>query len=344
MLLRYVNMGSSAGGDGTTNNTAGATRAWASLSEAMTAFHNTDPGDEVLLTVTRGAGGKDTTGINQPNVTTSAARPFRIVASAADYATALWSTSKYILEVTNAHCFYNNVINYLQISGLQIHLIENNGSSYEAVKLTNANQHATNVYNLVERCYVRCTKTTGQHIGIDLGGIDVKTRLGIARNCVVENFRSGCVGVGALSKFANLTAAKNAFSFVEDADPMVVMNCISTAVTSGPDYAGTGHASCKNNADDSGNGMPGANPRTGAFSFQAPNGNDFTLLTGDATAKGFGFTNPLVGVTGEFTDDIRGYTRVAPWDIGAFQVNGTAPSSGSGPLWTGAQAHRRRTR
>lgn len=40
MATRYVNTGSTAGGDGTTNNTSGSTRAYATRNEALTALGN----------------------------------------------------------------------------------------------------------------------------------------------------------------------------------------------------------------------------------------------------------------------------------------------------------------
>lgn len=48
--IRYVNTGSTAGGDGTTNNTTGATRAYASLSEAESSEQGTiSSGDRLLI-------------------------------------------------------------------------------------------------------------------------------------------------------------------------------------------------------------------------------------------------------------------------------------------------------
>lgn len=335
MILRYVNMGSTAGGNGTTNGTAGANRAWASLSEAMAAFNNTDPGDEVLLTLTRGSGGVDTTGIDQPNVVTTSNRPFRIVASEADYATATWSTTKYILQVTNGRCFYNNVIDYLQISGVQIHLIENDAGGHECVKLTNANQHATNVYNLIERSYLRCTRTTGNTFGIDLGGLDVQTRLGIARNCIVEGFAQGCIGVGTASKFVNVTSVSNGFNFVEE-HPSVFINCYSFQPgTVG--FAASGAASCTNNGSDDGS-APGANSQNGTATFVNSAANNFHLAEADTVCTDHGDADPLEGETGEFFDDMDGGIRTVPWSIGADQISVVPPDSGSWNAVSGLSA------
>ena len=55
MIQRYVNMGSTAGGDGTTNETTGAHRAFASLAEALTAVPNTLT-EAYTITCTKGVG------------------------------------------------------------------------------------------------------------------------------------------------------------------------------------------------------------------------------------------------------------------------------------------------
>lgn len=331
MIERYVNMGSTAGGNGTTNATVGANRAWASWSEAMAAFNNTDPGDEVLLTLTRGSGGVDTTGIFQPNVVTTAARPFRVQASEADFATATWSNAKYTLQVTDSHCFYNNVINYLQLSGIQFHLIETDSQEHEAVKLTNANQHATLVYNLIERCYVRCTRTAGNTLGIDMGGLDAaaNTRYGLARNCVVEGFNQGCVGAGALSTFVNITAVRNNFGFIEQLDPQVMINCVASLSLS-VDFVVTGAASCTNNASGDGT-APGPNSQTGATAFVDANANNYHLAEADTVCTDHGEADPLEGETGEFFDDMDGGIRTVPWSIGADQISVVPPESG---IWS----------
>ena len=59
-IIRYVNTASTAGGDGTTNNTSGATRAYATLAAAETALRQTLTGvgaDARPPCVTIGMGG-----------------------------------------------------------------------------------------------------------------------------------------------------------------------------------------------------------------------------------------------------------------------------------------------
>lgn len=62
MLNRYVNTGSTAGGDGTTNGTVGSNRAWASMAEAETAL--TSAGYSEDLTVWCCGSVADTTAVN----------------------------------------------------------------------------------------------------------------------------------------------------------------------------------------------------------------------------------------------------------------------------------------
>ena len=320
MITRYVNMGSTPGGNGTTDATAGASRAYASLSEAIAAFHGTDPGDAVTIIVRRGAGGKDTTGIFQPNVVTSATRIFRIDAHADDRATPLWDDAKYILEVTNGHGFYNNTINYLELVGLQVHVIETDTGSWEGVKLTNQNQHATDVLNVIDRCYVRNTRTTGNTTGIDLGGADVATRIGIARNCVVQGFSTGVVGAcGVNSRAVNVSAVRNRYNYIGDFAGLRLQNCLS-AQPIDLGFALAAVTGSSHNAADDGSTAPGANSHNSqTFAFVDPDGPDWHLLEADAGARGLGLADPLNGEDGAFTHDMDGVERTEPWDIGADQ-------------------------
>lgn len=316
-------MESSAGGNGTTDAISGANRAWASWSEAMTAFHNTDPGDAVTLYIIRGVGGKDTTGIIQPNVVTSPTRIFRVEVVDTEKGTPKWNNNGYILEVTNNHGFYNNIIDYLELIGIQIHIIETDVGAWEGIKLTNGNQHATNVYNLADRCFVRCTRTTGQTIGIDLGGLDVETRLGIARNCITDSFRSGVIGVGASSKFINHLSAKCEFNYVEEFASLF-MNSYSFLPTSNG-WAVTGVASCTNNGSDD-SSAPGSNPQDGSASFIDHTNRDYRLAVADTICRGKGVSRPLYELTGDFTHDMKGIVRPSGvWAIGPDDGEGLIP-------------------
>lgn len=69
VINRYVNTASTAGGDGTTNATSGANRAWATLNEALTTLDNAPLTDDV--TVFCSGSTADTTAITQIDVNTS---------------------------------------------------------------------------------------------------------------------------------------------------------------------------------------------------------------------------------------------------------------------------------
>lgn len=68
-------------------------------------------------------------------------------------------------------------------------------------------------------------------------------------------------------------------------------------------------------------------------SFTNGPGGDFTLALGSAAL------DTGTDLSGTFTTDLTGATRVAPWDIGAYERSGGVPADPPNGLWTGGTGH-----
>lgn len=104
-LVRYVvcTEGNSPGGDGTTTDTTGANRAWASLSEAEAALDNAYNGDYVSLYCTSPHGADDTLYVNF-NGATFTDPDVDYIKIIGEVSTAVWNDDIYSLVVNNDDC------------------------------------------------------------------------------------------------------------------------------------------------------------------------------------------------------------------------------------------------
>ncbi len=313
----YVNTSSSAGGDCTTNNTAGATRACATLLEAINLLPAT------LTTPYRiYASGSvaDTSAINQTpfDQTTSAANYLWIIGEQSpnhfsNSPTGKYDTNKYRLEVTNTNALYNNTPGHLRIEGIQIKITRSAGDSYIGIKCSNANQNYADVDCRISNNIVTLTGTKGNTIGINnrpagLAGATVK----VWNNLVYDFGQCFATDLADTDEYYNNTSAGCTYGFVTDVTSTKVVNHLVTGATIG--FVGTFAGTSNYNAEDDGNGAPGANSRSATtFTFVNAGAKDYHLQAGDAGAKDFG-TNSVGGL---FTTDIDGQTRSGSWDIGA---------------------------
>lgn len=123
-VIRYINRGSTAGGDGTTNNTTGATRAYASMSEWEAAEQAILTEDHIVY-CSKGSGGTDTTDLSIAGWTTYADKRIIIEGhpssgSGRYTGTSNWSTSHYIkYSSTNFGAGITISESYVIITGLQ---------------------------------------------------------------------------------------------------------------------------------------------------------------------------------------------------------------------------------
>ena len=317
MTIRYVNTASTAGGDGTTNETTGATRAFVSLLDAINSL------PAALLdayTIYCEGSAADTSALSQTpfDFVTTPTNYLLVTTTPANRHDGKWNTSKYRIEVTNTNAIYCNIGEHIRFDGLQLQVTCNDSSSYVCLKTTNANQTGLSVDMRVSNCIVKAvisgagSAVTGFNSRPTTGGAGTtKCWNGLAIDCTngVNNDFPG-------AEYYNITIQSDTgtkYGVVADGDTICV-NVLSKA--SSIDFVGGANfnAACKNNASADGS-APGTNSRnTQTFTFVNEGADDFHLALTDAGAQGFGFTDPASGL---FLDDIDGQTRSAPWDIGA---------------------------
>lgn len=323
MANRYVNTASTAGGDGTTNATSGANRAWATLAEAANAL---GASLSTPIDIYCEGSAADTSDVFQTvwDMTTTATNKLRIIGEQSplhpNFSPAKsgnYDTSLYHITCTNRNGLYNNLPDHVEYHGIQVHVTVTNAGGYIAFKTTNGNQTATDIACVMSHCIAKATQTSGTVIGFNTrppgtGGRGTsKVRNCLAIDCNI-GFNNDFGLSGDVGEFYNCTAARASDSFVEDAT-MKVANCLSTGA-SGGGFAGTFASGSDYNAEDSGSGAPGAHSRTSqTFTFVNAAGDDFHLAKNDAGARGYGLSDPD---SGGFSDDVDGEIRTGAWDIG----------------------------
>lgn len=323
MADRFVNTASTAGGDGTTNNTSGATRAWADLAEAANGL-----GASLSTPIDIYCSGTaaDTSNVNQTvwDMTTTATNKLRIIGEQSplhpNFSTSKsgkFDTSLYRITCTNRNGLYNNLPAHVEYHGIQVEVTVSDAGSYVAFKTSNANQTVTDITCVMAHCIAKAVQTSGTVIGFNTRFPGTGGR-GTSKvyNCLSLSCQTGFnndFGLsGDVGEYYNCTAINSAFSFVEDAT-MKVVNCLSSGATN-VGFVGTFAAGSNYNAESDGNGAPGANSRTlQTFTFVNAAGGDYHLAENDGGAKGFGTADPGSGL---FSDDCDGQARGATWDIG----------------------------
>lgn len=316
MITRYVNTDSTAGGDGTTNATAGANRAFATLREAL----NSLPGALTDATTIFCSGSiADTLNCTQSvwDFDTTSVNRLRIVG---DNVTGKWNTNAYRMEITNAHCIYNNDASHVSIENLQIKLtLTTNGSTnhnlYRLATANNLNQPVDHVFkNCIAWMVVTGTNNAHGFSDSDPGGGGTCRRI----NCIAYGGTAGFQSDSSTWARDNLgnyncTAHDNEGNYV---DLQICVNCIGSAPSLGAGFSwiATGTTGHSNNAstDTTAGGTNARDNQT--FSFVDAANGDFHLQAGDGGAKDFGLSDPL---SGAYLDDIDGQTRSGSWDIGA---------------------------
>lgn len=309
----YVNTDSTAGGDCTTNNTSGSTRACATLRAAIDLLAGT-LSDAYLILVDGTAA--DTGDVNQTpwDMTTSATNYLTIRANTASQHNGIWSTSKYRLTCTNKNCLYNNTPSHIRFEGFQVQCTATSGS-YDCVKASNANQTSTAPDSRVSGMYVLCVESgSGDYTGIQMRPSGVGGASSVAYNNIVRNCNQGIVSDFVTAAVYNNTVIGSAYGYVEgDTDGMKVVNNLASNA-SGIGFVGSFASGSNYNAENDGNGGPGANHRTSqTFTFVNSGSNDYHLASSDAGAKDHGTSDPGSGL---YSTDVDGQTRSGTWDIG----------------------------
>jgi hypothetical protein len=315
--VRYVNTSSTAGGDGTTNNTSGATRAFATLLEALNSLPSALTSQYTIYC----SGGADTSNLSQVpfDFTTTATNYLLITTQGDQRHNGVWSDSKYRIESTNENGIYNNIPAHVRFDGLQVKVTVSNGNSYIGIKGSNANQTESDIDCRITNCIVKAVRTNGNVIGFE-NRPPTGTGSALVRNCIAIDCYSGFNSDWTSSKYYNNGAYDCDYGFVADA-AYIVKNCLSkqrgAGLTIG--FVGTFSASSSNNAEDDGNGVPGTSGYSNTtFTFVNAASDNFHLAGSDTGARSRG-VDLSSDSTYPFNTDIDGETRTGTWDIGPDQ-------------------------
>lgn len=344
-VTRYVNTNSTAGGNGTTNATTGANRAYALLRDALDAefiaYPNLVTSDIILKVIC--AGGVDTSGtlpiFEIPAFTTDETRYLHVVADTGSRATAVWDINKYILTHTGgtSAVVFPNAIKVSKWEGLQIENRSTNG----VWSVINANDVGQDSILTVDGCYIRSISGSGNNnVGINLnstGGI--RRALRVSNTIVHGDFATG-IACNFAANGSSGSYYYNNTVFGNFINQGILLDNLGTGVT----------GSVKNNivSGSGGNGsyfldagsgqiLTATNISSDATSpqttlrninsrlfFVSTASGDFRITGGAAVDAGTNLsTDPIYA----FSTDINGTTRPVngTWDIGAYEFVPTIP-------------------
>jgi hypothetical protein len=319
VATRYVNTASTAGGDGTTNATSGANRAYANLREAIVAFNRVALTE--AWTIYCEGTAADTQSITQThwnNLITNG----NVIRIIGNNTTGKYSTSHYRIEVTNSAIIYNNADTgsgsaHVWVENLQGQLTETGtGGDYPAFRLSTANVGSgrTDCDCRFINCIVKGVRSGTNVIRGYYNSEYAGTGTIRLWNCIAYGFTYGFGGVTILPEHWNCTGRSNDFNFI---DPQTCRNCISDnpLVGNGFESVGTSGGLARNNASSDGT-APGVGSRINqTFTFNDATNGDFAITDTDAGARGYGMFDPSSSML--FTYDIKGNPRGSWWDIGS---------------------------
>lgn len=299
--IRYINTASTAGGNGTTNNTSGATRAYATMAGMVSSESKTLTASDVYLYVY--ATGSDTTEVNFTGFTTDATR-YIVVDGQGTYT--LYTTSYQPGLKINQQ--------YLTIKSMSI---RRNGAStiVAAVDINSGNV-------TIEKCRIFSgashTRDSGsgavEVISVTSGTITVRNNF--IYDCIKHGIYWGIEGGESMNIYNNTVVdCADVGIKVEvlntDAGCTKVMKnniCYSNTTADfsiGPTMTTAGNLSSDTSSPQSG-------LRSKSLTFVDLAGKDYHLISTDTAAIDVGDD-----LSASFTDDFDGVTRSGTWDAGA---------------------------
>lgn len=334
-----MNTNSTAGGNGTTNATTGANRAYALLRDALDAefiaYPNLVTSDIILKVIC--AGGTDTSGTSPifeiPAFTTDETRYLHVVADTGSRATATWDINKYILTNTGntAGVFFPNAIKVSKWEGLQIENRSTNG----VWSVINGSSVSQDTILTVDGCYLRSITGSGNNTrGINLNATGGTRKALRVFNTIIHGDFSTGMGVGfpaagsSASLFYNNTVFGNFIngginleSFGTGVTGSVKNNIVSGSGTNGSYFldAGSGQIlTATNISSDATSPQTTLRNINSRLFFVSTASGDFRITGGAAVDAGTNLsTDPIYA----FSTDINGTTRPVngTWDIGAYE-------------------------
>lgn len=322
-ITRYVNTASTAGGDGTTNATTGANRAYATLAACLSALVTAYPNlvtSDVVLDVRCSGATADTAQPTIAGFTTDATRYLQITGEASKS----WDTAKYRLTVAAASVFAGVPPSFTRLIGLQLR----NTNGY---KILDCGTPTAGYTFLVRDCLI-------DHVGVARGGANpvINSAGTNSRHITLVNN----VVVGALDQFVQWqysggtkvaynntvritglagTAAIQLANGGGSAPTRVINNIVE--VTAGSCYdvsAGNSLTSSANISSDT--TSPQTALRSTTLTYTNAATGDLTPAATDTVALDVG-TDLSADATYPFAADIMATARPqgSAWDIGAIE-------------------------
>ncbi len=318
-IVRFVNKTSanSPGGNGTTNATAGANRAYESLSEGEAA-EQTDldtANDNIVFRVNGDEA--DTATANFVGWTTSAADNIEINQNTLNPHAGVFDETIYHLSKTNGIQSLVLGEDFMDVIGLQI-TIKQTASADPIRCIRTRPVDAGSICN-VSKCLLReagSTGGTGNLMGIEHDSTNMNLH---AFNNLAYDFVGGAgrgffQSAAGLGAFYNNTAMDCDTGFQSVANAWLAKNNLGNGNTT--DYSGTFTGALTNLSEDA--TSPNSALRSLAVDFQDETANKFLLLKTDSKAKNAG-TDLSADGTKAVTDDCLSQTRKGRYDIGWHQ-------------------------
>lgn len=341
--VRYVNTGSTAGGNGTTNATSGANRAYASQSEAESAEQATltagswITADEWLHLYCEGST-LDTAACVWAGHVTDSTRYILVESSVAGRHAGKWTSGAYTLSTTNAHALTIEVDFFSEV-GAQIEVTETGGTSPRIGVFCDI--AGTGAVVRIDKCIIRknSATTNGTCHGVRVNTPLVKfictntliydfdqSAAGQARGFDLQSSGGGVVYMYNCGVHSCNRGIRDTYGAVSSGNFHVKNTWTQDCATSGGwESLGSWGSGTSYNLSE-GTDAPGTSSKQSTtISFVNEAGDDFHLAVGDTGAKASG-TSLASDTDWSFSDDIDGETRSGTWDIGPDQYVAAASS------------------
>lgn len=334
---RYVNTASTAGGDGTTNGTAGATRAYATLAAAISAEATNLVTADVVLRIYCAGTTADSFDGDFTGYTTDATRYVRIIGNTGDAAGAhagIWSNSYFHLSYTKDTGFtprsYSGSRFDLRLENLQMENTGGDGERRNGINLTNYTGDGTlYVINTLIRYNPSGGATTSDNHGFRANASTGAIKLYLINN-VIYGFREAGLfwdpkNSGEQLVLYNNTIAGNNLDGTDGVEVyidvtntggeiLIMKNNILSKVTISGTPATYTHSN--NGTTDTSSPDNTYDSQTYSFVNTTLATADYHLQSSDTGAKDKG-TDLSADGTYAFSDDFERVTRSGTWDQGA---------------------------
>jgi len=316
---RYVNTASTPGGDGTTNNTSGANRAYASLDECLTAEAG-DLGGDSLLILCEGTAA-DVTATTVTGFSNYAKITIQGNNTAAGRHPGYYSTSHYRIEDKND---YGAIIDIQQpnveVIGIQTYALSTSDTVYEGgIELNNGGAGAGTT--LIRENIVRMNNTgSGDALAGDGEAGDnifiINNVVYDANNCLSFDYTNAT----QWTVYNNTVINSNGSAiWIESVGTLYLKNnLVKSSTTNYRVQNNTTEVTAANCSSDA-TSPDGSSYQNRVYTFVDEANDNFHLAASDTGAKDLG-----VDLSSDsryaFNTDIDGETRTAPWDVGADEV------------------------